>query len=364
MNRRNMMIGGGALALAGASTAAFSLRQMGSMEAYDASVAATRTTLSERPVMKDFIRLATYGASGHNTQPWRFRTGENSIEILPDFSRRTSVVDPDDHHLFVGLGCAAENLAIAATARGHPGALRFDYTNEGSVVFEFESGPDTESPLLAAITRRQSSRTEYDGRPVASADLKSLATAAAIPGVDLVLMTDRLRIDRVRDLVIAGNSAQMADTAFLRELKDWLRFNPNQASRTGDGLFSVASGNPSLPTWLGPLMFDLVFRAEAENSKYGRHLDSSSGVAVFAAQQASRDGWVQAGRSCQRFALQATALGLKVAFINQPVEVPRLRPELASLVGIPGRRPDIVMRFGYGPALPFSPRRPVGAVLA
>ena len=73
---------------------------------------------------------------------------------------------------------------------------------------------------------------------------------------------------------------------------------------------------------------------------------------------------MRAGRACQRFALQATALGLKHAFINQPVEVANLRPESASLVGMAGRRPDIVVRFGYGPELPFSARRPVSAVLA
>jgi hypothetical protein len=37
---------------------------------------------------------------------------------------------------------------------------------------------------------------------------------------------------------------------------------------------------------------------------------------------------------------------------------------LAALVGMPGRRPDIMMRFGYGPTLPFSARRPVEAVWA
>jgi hypothetical protein len=30
---------------------------------------------------------------------------------------------------------------------------------------------------------------------------------------------------------------------------------------------------------------------------------------------------------------------------------------------MPGRRPDLVMRFGYGPTLPYSARRPVEAVL-
>ena len=79
-----------------------------------------------------------------------------------------------------------------------------------------------------------------------------LATAAAVPGVDLVLITDRPQIDRVRDLVVAGNSAQVADAAFVRELKTWLRFSPREAIESGDGLFSAATGNPTLPAWLGP----------------------------------------------------------------------------------------------------------------
>ena len=364
MNRRQVLAGGGALALAGVGATYIGMRQMGSMTKYDASVAATRAALQEHPEMRDLFRYATLAPSGHNTQPWRFRVGERRIEMLPDFARRTPIVDPDDHHLFVSLGCAAENLVIASAARGHSGASRFDHANGGCVVFAFDGGPGAKSPLFDAIATRQSTRTDYDGRPVAPAELKVLADAAEIPGVDLVLMTDRPRMDRLRDLVIAGNSAQMADAAFVRELKSWLRFNPRQASATGDGLFSAASGSPGLPTWLGPLVFDLVFRATAENDKYARQLNSSSGVAVFVGHQADPDHWVQVGRACQRFALQATALGIKVAFVNQPVEVARLRSELASLVGMPDRRPDIVMRFGYGPALPFSPRRPVDAVLA
>ncbi len=364
MKRRQILAGGRVLALAGAGVAYAGLRPMGSMEEYDASVAAMRATLSQRPEVPDLIRFATLAPNGHNTQPWRFRIGKDSIDILPDFSRRTPVVDPDDHHLFVGLGCAAENLALAAGARGRPGSLGFDPTNDGSVVFAFGDGATIDPALFDAIPRRQSTRADYDGKQVSAADLQKLAEAAVVPGVDLILITDRPRIERVRELVVAGNTAQMADAAFMQELKAWLRFSPREAIETGDGLFSASSGNPTLPTWLGPRMFDWFVSAGSENDKYARQLRSAPGVAVFVAQQANPDHWVRAGRACQRFALQATALGLKHAFVNQPVEVANLRPELASLAGLPGRRPDIVMRFGYGPTLPFSARRPVPAVLA
>jgi len=364
MNRRQVLIGCGALVAAGAGATYSEVRKLGSMLDYNASVAAMRAGLSERPEMRDLVRYATLAASGHNTQPWRFKIIKDRIDVLPDFSRRTPVVDPDDHHLFVSLGCAAENLAIAFAAHGRPGELHFDPANDGSIGFAFGVGPTAGSHMLDAIPRRQSTRTEYDGRSVGAADLQALATAAAIPGVDLVLITDRPQMDRVRDLVVAGNSAQMADAAFLQELKTWLRFSPRQAIELGDGRLSGASGNPILPTWLGPRLFDWVFRANAENDKYDRHLRSSAGVAVFVSQRNDRDHWVRAGRACQRFALQATVLGLRLAFVNQPVEVASLRPELAALVGLPGRRPDIVMRFGYGPTLPLSARRPVQAVLA
>jgi hypothetical protein len=179
----------------------------------------------------------------------------------------------------------------------------------------------------------------------------------------MVLITERAMLERVRDLIIDGNAAQMADRAFMAEFKSWMRFNPRAALAAGDGIYSAVSGNPALPEWLGLCMFDIAFRAKAENEKYARHLNSSAGVAVFVAEQADPAHWVQVGRACQRFALQATALGLKHAFVNQPAEVANVRPELAALVGVPGQRPDIVMRFGYGPALPMSPRRPVDVVI-
>lgn len=350
--------------MAGAGAAYLGLRQMGSMEEYNASVAQTRAVLAQTPNLRDLIRYSTLAANGHNTQPWRFRVSERRIEILADFTRRTPAVDPDDHHLFTSLGCAAENLSLAAGASGRPGDIRFDPANDGAIVFEFSGAANQISPLYDAIPLRQSTRAEFDGRGVSAADLRILAAAADTPGVDLVLVTDRPAMTQVRDMVLSGNSTQIADAAFVRELKTWLRFSPRHALETGDGLFSATSGVPVLPSWLGPTMFDMTFKADAENAKYAKQIQSSAGIAVFVAEKEDPEHWVLVGRACQRFALQATALGMKHAFINQPVEVARLRPELATLVGMPGRRPDIVMRFGYGPALPFSARRAVDTVLA
>lgn len=364
MNRRKVLIGAGALALTGAALTYSEVLRMGSIEDYESAVGQTRLALPLLPQVQDLIRFATLAPNGHNTQPWRFQVEEGKITILPDLTRRTPVVDPDDHHVFVSLGAAAENLLLASAVRGRPSAARFNAGGDGSVIVTFGDGSAPEPALFDAIVRRQSTRSEYDGRAVEAADLKLLVKASETPGVNLALITDRSQMDRVSDLVLAGNSAQLADPAFMRELKSWIRFSPRDAMRTGDGLFAVASGNPALPDWLGPGMFSMAFKPDSDNQKYMRQIRSSAGLAVFTGEREDKAHWVQVGRACQRFSLQATALGMKMAYVNQPTEVADLRPELAALAGMPGRRPDILMRFGYGPEMPYSARRLVDAVLA
>ena len=363
--RRNLLLGAGSAAVAAGSAAWANKNGMGSMAGYKAAVAEPRRIPPTAPETRDLIRYATLAPNGHNTQPWLFRPGKNGVAILPDFGRRTPVVDPDDHHVFVSLGCAAENLALAAAAAGRAGDISFDPAGDGKVLVRFGNGNGKggDQTLFDAIPRRQSTRADYDGSSVSASDLRLLATAAAVPGVDLMLITERPQMDRLRDLIIACNTAQIGDPAFIAELKHWLRFSPNAALRTGDGLFSAASGNPAMPEWLGPWLFDRVYTVKAETAKHAKQIASSAGIAVFVGAGANPAHWVQVGRACQRFALQATALGLKCAFLNQPVEVPGLRADLAALVGMPGRRPDIVMRFGRGAALPFSARRPLEAVM-
>lgn len=63
--------------------------------------------------MHDLVRQAPLAPSSHNTQCWRFRIAEKSIAIAPDLSRRCPAVDPDDHHVFVSLGCATESRVRA-----------------------------------------------------------------------------------------------------------------------------------------------------------------------------------------------------------------------------------------------------------
>jgi hypothetical protein len=193
--------------------------------------------------------------------------------------------------------------------------------------------------------------------------LKLLEEAGSGNGVRVHLLAERKALEQVLEFVIQGNTAQMRDRAFVRELKDWVRFNGAHAARTGDGLFSGSSGNPSVPVWLGKRMFDLFFTEDAENDKYARHIRSSAGVAVFVSERDDQSSWIETGRAFERLALQATVLGIRHAHLNQPVEVRSIRPEFAKSIGIQSGRPDLVIRFGRGSEMPRSLRRPIEAVV-
>lgn len=313
---------------------------------------------------RELVRLATLAPSSHNTQCWKFALEDKAVVILPDLARRCPAVDPDDHHVFVSLGCACENLVQAAQAHGLSATVRFDpVQNAIRVALEPMQAPANPLPLFKAIAARQCTRGDYDGQPLSSEELRLLERAGTSSGVRMLLLTERPAMERVLDWVVQGNTAQMADPAFVKELKTWIRFNGKEAVRTRDGLFSVASGSPEIPSWLGDMAFGWLLTTDGENDKYTRQIRSSAGIAVFVGEAADKAHWVEVGRCYERFALQATALGIRNAFVNQPVEVPSVRALFATAVGLAGQRPDLVVRFGRGPAMPRSLRRPVQAVL-
>lgn len=320
--------------------------------------------LSGETLGRELVRCATLAPSSHNTQCWKFALDANgrSISVLPDLARRCPVVDPDDHHVFVSLGCATENLVQAALAHGFKGEARFDTAGQ-AVRVTLEPTRAQTTPLFTAIPLRQCTRGDYDGRPLSSKELALLQRAGSSDTVRLLLLTERASMAQALDYVIQGNSAQLADAAFVKELKDWIRFNGADAVRTRDGLYSATSGNPNIPSWIGDLAFRWLLTAKGENDKVARQVRSSAGIAVFVGQAADKAHWVEVGRCYERFALQATALGIRNAFLNQPVEVAALRPPFAAALGLSGQRPDLVVRFGRGPLLPRSLRRQVEAVL-
>ena len=327
---------------------------------------ASQPLRGELALRRELVRHATLAPSSHNTQCWKYKLAASAITLRPDFTRRTPVVDPHDHHLFVSLGCALENLAQASSAFGLKAEPQFD-TATDTLKVHLEPTKALASPLYLAIPERQCTRGLYDGTALTTTELKILELAGTGngngSGVRMMMFTAKPDMEKILDLVLQGNVTQLNDAAFIKELKQWIRFGATEAVEKGDGLYSVTSGNPSIPRWLGSPLFEILVSDKGENDKYAEQTHSSSGIAVFVSEVDDKAHWIEAGRCYERFALQATSMGIRNAMLNQAVEVPLMRRELADFLGLKSGRPDLVVRFGRGNKMPQSLRRPVDAVL-
>jgi hypothetical protein len=86
-------------------------------------------------------------------------------------------------------------------------------------------------------------------------------------------------------------------------------------------------------------------------------------VVNIASKNDDKASWVRTGQVYERLALMMTSLNIKSALLNQPIEVPDIRPQFQSAMNLGERFPQLMVRFGYAPEVPNSIRRPVEQVL-
>ena len=94
--------------------------------------------------MRELIRYATLAANGHNTQPWKFAIQADAIEIQPDYTRGLPIVDPNHRELWISLGCALENLLVAARSTGYGTEVTYPTAAES---IHIRLTADTPSPV-------------------------------------------------------------------------------------------------------------------------------------------------------------------------------------------------------------------------
>ena len=315
--------------------------------------------------INEIIHLATLAPSGHNTQPWEFSVNRDVITIAPDYSRRLPVVDPDDHALFISLGCALENLVIAAQQYGYSSDIKYSLENIKSEMIEVQLKKNNTLPdnvLFKAISQRQSTRRPFNGKPVPEKDLQTLNATSLQEGVIFKIFTKESEIKPFIEFVKEGNRLQFNNKRFVDELISWIRFSKVDAERLRDGLRSAVMGAPSIPQWMGKIIIKLS-SPENEAKKCEKSIKSSSGLMLFIAKNDDRFSWINIGRSFERVVLRATLLNIKHAHLNMPCEEISVRKKLQKHLGLNNEQPLLLLRIGYADSMPKSFRRPVEDII-
>jgi len=336
------------------------------------------------------VRAGILAANPHNTQPWLFQVGARRIELFADTRRHLGAFDPYLREMHIGLGCALENMTRTARVLGydvavtlHPGSLAAAAPSpRPQPVATLELAPARPRPdrLVDAIPRRHTDRGAYAAaRPVPGEMLEAMWTAFQDDAdVRLFLFSAPGERKQFGDLVLSATEAIIADPAMVAASDRWFRHRWLDVQRRRDGLTLDAAALGPLVTVLGKLMPP----ASAETGhRYWRdatrdvQIPTSALFGLIAVRELyDRPQALRAGQRWQRLHLMATARGLAMQPINQPVEMvdrereqgmaPRAAEALLALTGEATWKPTFAFRAGVPtrPAAP-SPRRPVDAVV-
>ncbi len=306
------------------------------------------------------VEYSTQAPSGHNTQPWKFENIQDGIIIHPDFTRALPIVDADNHALFISLGCAVENLVIAASKKGYESIVNYPDDPNGAITvnhYKPDANNHTADDLFDFIKTRQVTRNKYTNRRVEDTELETLRTSFNFEGVSVIFLNNKENFEKIIPLIIQGNNLQFQNKQFVNELTNWFRYTKSEAEKTKDGLWTAGMGLPNMGRLIGNLIMKNFVSAKSESKRIEDILQHTAGIAIFISEKNDVISWTNVGRAFQRFGLTATKLGICHAHLNMPCEEISVRKKLAKALGLYQKHPLLLIRYGYAEKMPYSFRR-------
>lgn len=311
------------------------------------------------------LRYAILAPSPHNSQPWLFRINASDLELYADRRRALPVVDPYDRELALACGAALFNLRVAAEYFGQSYVIDLlpDPANPNllaRVTLGAAAETSAEDVLLfGAIPARRTNRELFLAEQVPAEVLDELAEAAAREGAWFEAITDDHRREAIAAVVAEADRAQWSNREFRHELAGWVR---TDAEHQADGIPTREMGVRDWMSFAGPALVRTFNRGNDQAARDQEIASHSPVLALLGTDSDETLSWLLGGQALQSVLLHAQADGVCVSHLNQPVEVPELRPQLASFVGRVGF-PQVLLRLGYGTQVPPTPRRSLRSVL-
>ena len=279
-------------------------------------------------------------------------------DVLADRTRALPVNDPEDRELTISCGAAVFNLRVRAAAQGLAAAVEplpddQDPDLLARITLAAAPGASHEAGLDDALARRRTYRQRFAPDAVASEAIDALVAAAGSERATLHVLEAPDRRARAAELVAEGDAMQWANPSWRRELAAWMH-----ARRRGDGL-----ALPALAVPVAQVVVRTFDMGHGVGAKDRQLADESPLLAVLSTDGDAPLDWLQAGQALQRVLLTAARHGLQASYLNQPAQVPSLRPKLQQVTGRPGYA-QVLLRIGTPTqALPPAPRRPLADVL-
>ena len=174
------------------------------------------------------ITTAARAPSVHNTQPWRFRVGEYTIELYAD-QRRKLRADPVGREMLISCGAALFGLRLAVRSLGYlpvvellpdPARLRLlARVTLGAA----EPMTERERQLLEAMPHRHTHRGPFATGPLPAGLLAGLQHDALAEGAALAFIDRAIAYQKLAGIVGAAGRRQNLDPQAQADVRRWSR---------------------------------------------------------------------------------------------------------------------------------------------
>lgn len=284
------------------------------------------------------LKYAILAPSSHNSQPWEFDIGDDKIVVRADETRWLREADPDKRELYLSLGCALENIVIAAQHFDLPArvvCLPF----ENGVIADVTLTDDTsvERPrapeLFDAMTSRRTSHAAFASREMSATFRKQLESRVLDDGTALDVVQDADTKARCATMQREADEKQMEDAAYRQELSEWL----------GEG----ALGDSWPKARISQFVVNHFDLGKSEGANNAEHIRRAPAIALISSVDDSAEARMRAGQLYQRLSLTAESQGVSVHPLSQMLELPEYRPKLGTLFGLDTRFTQHFFRMGY-----------------
>jgi nitroreductase len=312
------------------------------------------------------VAEATAAPSLHNAQPWAFRYLRDIgvLRMYADPERTLPHTDPEGRGLHIGCGAALLNLRVAAAAADlapvvhllpAPGVA--DFLAE---VHLCGTGPPDEAlaRLAPSIPHRHSSRLPFRDEAIPATARERLIKAARAEGSQLQF-PDAWHVQSILELVRDAEDREALDPGVREETVRWTRTQPSATAGAPDGIPGEAFGPRQRGTSV-PVR-DFAVGRPVPGRGWAR-FEKNPNIALLGTARDEPTDWLCAGQALERVLLQATADGLVTSVTSQPLEWSEIRWAVRDPFSAVAHV-QMVIRIGYGPEGPASPRRPVADLL-
>lgn len=310
--------------------------------------------LAER--IRFLVRYGVLAPSSHNSQPWRFQVEGQALHVYLDRSRWLPVADSDARELHISVGCAIENVLIAAehfelapecTLLPVPDdpdlAARIEFTESNE--------PSAHRPpeLFAMLTVRHTNRRYYEGRPILPEVIERLRGICVEPGIAFHIITKSTIKSVFTDLVVRADELEQADPAYRKELGYWI----------GKGVFKTGW----LKSQIGRFLFTYFNMAPTLIKLDKMAMKSAPAFAILASAGDDHASQLVVGQVYQRICLLGASLDVWCQPMSQLLHIPTIKSQVQGMFPVPNMVPQHPFRMGYSkPEDKLSTRRPFAEV--